>query len=97
MRLLSNGLCHAVRSPNLPSKQQSCHNNVKNVRKVYNIKIFLIPGLIIDLASATVSVGRIRGIPDPMAGDEKAYFITYEFLSHQKPVNLVMYPSYYSS
>ncbi|KAF1389194.1 hypothetical protein PFLUV_G00070910 [Perca fluviatilis] len=49
--------------------------------------------LIVDRASATVSVGRMRGIPDPlMSVDENApdfpviiysYFITYEFLSHQ--------------
>ncbi|XP_040897934.1 leucine-rich repeat-containing protein 43-like [Toxotes jaculatrix] len=54
--------------------------------------------LIVDLASATVTVGRMKGIPDPvMSGDENApdfpvvthsYFITYEFLSHQTPVNL---------
>ncbi|XP_028270766.1 leucine-rich repeat-containing protein 43-like [Parambassis ranga] len=53
--------------------------------------------LIVDMTSATVSVGRIRGIPDPsMSVDEKCldfpvvtltYFITYEFLSHQTPVN----------
>ncbi|XP_078105859.1 leucine-rich repeat-containing protein 43-like [Sander vitreus] len=53
--------------------------------------------LIVDRASATVSVGRMRGIPDPlMSVDENApdfpvitysYFITYEFLSHQT-VNL---------
>ncbi|XP_049906143.1 leucine-rich repeat-containing protein 43-like [Epinephelus moara] len=49
--------------------------------------------LIEDRASATVSVGRVRGIPDPlMSLDENTpdfpvitygYFITYEFLSHQ--------------
>ncbi|XP_042276405.1 leucine-rich repeat-containing protein 43-like [Thunnus maccoyii] len=53
--------------------------------------------LIVDWASATVSVGRMRGIPDPlMSVDENApdfpvitysYFITYVFLSHQTPVN----------
>ncbi|XP_078027196.1 leucine-rich repeat-containing protein 43-like [Epinephelus lanceolatus] len=52
-----------------------------------------ITDLIEDRASATVSVGRVRGIPDPsMSLDENApdfpvitygYFITYEFLSHQ--------------
>ncbi|XP_034726883.1 leucine-rich repeat-containing protein 43-like isoform X2 [Etheostoma cragini] len=49
--------------------------------------------LIVDRASATVRVGRMMGIPDPlMSGDENApdfpvitysYFSTYEFLSHQ--------------
>ncbi|XP_059193563.1 leucine-rich repeat-containing protein 43-like [Centropristis striata] len=53
--------------------------------------------LMVDRASATVRVGRLRGIPDPeMKMDENApdfpvitysYFITYEFLSHQT-VNL---------
>ncbi|XP_051278476.1 leucine-rich repeat-containing protein 43-like isoform X2 [Dicentrarchus labrax] len=55
-------------------------------------------GLIVDRASATVSVGRMRGIPDPLlSADENTpdfpvvtyrYFITYEFLSHQTPMNL---------
>ncbi|KAM7416689.1 hypothetical protein PAMA_018649 [Pampus argenteus] len=49
--------------------------------------------LIVDWASATVSVGRVRGISDPLTSvDENApdfpvvtysYFITYVFLSHQ--------------
>ncbi|XP_074495896.1 leucine-rich repeat-containing protein 43-like [Sebastes fasciatus] len=49
--------------------------------------------MIVDRASATVSVGRMRGIPDPLTcGDENApdfpvitygYFITYDFLSYQ--------------
>ncbi|XP_034396736.1 leucine-rich repeat-containing protein 43-like [Cyclopterus lumpus] len=50
--------------------------------------------LIVDRASATVSVGRVKGIPNPlMRVDENApvvtyaYFITYEFISHQT-VNL---------
>ncbi|XP_075955398.1 leucine-rich repeat-containing protein 43-like [Anarhichas minor] len=53
--------------------------------------------LIVDRASATVSVGRARGIPDPLMRVEEnapdfpvvnyGYFITYEFLSHQT-VNL---------
>ncbi|XP_062273837.1 leucine-rich repeat-containing protein 43-like [Scomber scombrus] len=53
--------------------------------------------LIADWASATVSMGRMRGIPDPMMSvDENApdfpvitysYFVTYVFLSHQRPVN----------
>ncbi|XP_044052300.1 leucine-rich repeat-containing protein 43-like isoform X2 [Siniperca chuatsi] len=52
----------------------------------------------VDRASATVSVGRLRGIPDPlMSVDENTpdfpvvtygYFITYQFLSHQTTVNL---------
>ncbi|XP_029961123.1 leucine-rich repeat-containing protein 43-like [Salarias fasciatus] len=47
----------------------------------------------VDVAAATVNVGRTRGIPDPATRvDDKApdfpvvtysYFITYEFLSHQ--------------
>ncbi|XP_069555448.1 leucine-rich repeat-containing protein 43-like [Brachyistius frenatus] len=51
--------------------------------------------LTVDIASATVSVGRMRGIPDPMMSvDENAqdfpvvtfrYFITYDFV--QTPVN----------
>ncbi|XP_071339131.1 leucine-rich repeat-containing protein 43-like isoform X2 [Trachinotus anak] len=54
--------------------------------------------LIVDHASATVSVRRMKGIPDPsMSADENApefpvvtynYFIAYEFLSHHIPVNL---------
>ncbi|XP_036954192.1 leucine-rich repeat-containing protein 43-like isoform X1 [Acanthopagrus latus] len=54
--------------------------------------------LIVDQASVSVRVGRMRGIPDPMmrAGNSTPdfpvvtyrYFITYEFLSHQTPVNL---------
>ncbi|XP_035514109.1 leucine-rich repeat-containing protein 43-like [Morone saxatilis] len=54
--------------------------------------------LIVDRASATVSIGRMRGIPDPLlSADENtpdfpvvtySYFITYEFLSRQTPVNL---------
>nr|XP_020458044.1 leucine-rich repeat-containing protein 43 isoform X2 [Monopterus albus] len=52
--------------------------------------------LIVGQASVTVRVGRMRGIPDPLSVDENApdfpvitytYFITYEFLSHQTPVN----------
>ncbi|XP_054467750.1 leucine-rich repeat-containing protein 43-like [Anoplopoma fimbria] len=53
--------------------------------------------LIVDRASATVSVGKVRGIPDPLLRVEEnapdfpvvnyGYFITYEFLSHQT-VNL---------
>ncbi|XP_070819956.1 leucine-rich repeat-containing protein 43-like [Chaetodon trifascialis] len=53
--------------------------------------------LIVDRASATVSVGRVKGIPDPMMGvDENtpefpvvtfSYFITYDFICLQKPVN----------
>ncbi|XP_042343753.1 leucine-rich repeat-containing protein 43-like [Plectropomus leopardus] len=49
--------------------------------------------LIVNWASATVSVGKVRGIPDPSTSvDENApdfpvitygYFITYGFLSHQ--------------
>ncbi|XP_041854487.1 leucine-rich repeat-containing protein 43-like [Melanotaenia boesemani] len=48
--------------------------------------------VIIDVASATVTVGRMRGIPDPlMSKDDKAsdfpfvtyrYFITYKFFGH---------------
>lgn len=54
----------------------------------------------VDHASATVSVGRVSGIPDPlMSVDENApdfpvvtfsYFITYEFFC---PGYLVMFPS----
>ncbi|KAI3372833.1 hypothetical protein L3Q82_023282, partial [Scortum barcoo] len=60
--------------------------------------------LIVDQATVTVCVGRMRGIPS-MSVDEDApdfpvitysYFITYEFLSHQTPVNLVIYPSHTS-
>ncbi|KAM9743604.1 leucine-rich repeat-containing protein 43-like [Menidia menidia] len=45
--------------------------------------------LIVDLASATVRVGRVRGIPDPLKGKASdfpvvsyKYFITYGFLRH---------------
>nr|XP_046243473.1 leucine-rich repeat-containing protein 43-like [Scatophagus argus] len=54
--------------------------------------------LIVDRASATVRLGKIRGIPDPLiSADENTpdypvvtygYFITYEFLSHQTPASL---------
>ncbi|AWP07172.1 putative leucine-rich repeat-containing protein 43 [Scophthalmus maximus] len=54
--------------------------------------------LIMDQASLTVSVGRMKGMPDPlMSVDENtpdfpvvaySYFISYEFLSHQTPNNL---------
>ncbi|XP_040012257.1 LOW QUALITY PROTEIN: leucine-rich repeat-containing protein 43-like [Xiphias gladius] len=57
--------------------------------------------LIVDQASATVSVGRMTGIPDPLTSMDKnapdfpvvnySYFITYEFLSHHTPVNLTVY------
>uniref|UniRef100_A0A3Q2NQ34 Leucine rich repeat containing 43 n=1 Tax=Fundulus heteroclitus TaxID=8078 RepID=A0A3Q2NQ34_FUNHE len=53
--------------------------------------------LIEDVASVTVSLSRLRGIPDPlMAVDKKApdfpvvthrYFISYQFLSHQTSDN----------
>uniref|UniRef100_A0AAZ1Y3L6 Leucine rich repeat containing 43 n=1 Tax=Oreochromis aureus TaxID=47969 RepID=A0AAZ1Y3L6_OREAU len=53
--------------------------------------------LAVDIASATVSVGRMTGIPDPrMTVDDKApnfpvvsyrYFITYESLRHQTPAH----------
>ncbi|KAM4577102.1 leucine-rich repeat-containing protein 43-like [Odontesthes bonariensis] len=51
--------------------------------------------MIVDVASATVSVGKLRGIPDPlMSANGNAsdfpvvtygYFITYEFLSQHTP------------
>ncbi|XP_062240976.1 leucine-rich repeat-containing protein 43-like isoform X2 [Platichthys flesus] len=51
----------------------------------------------VDQASVTVRVGRVKGIPDPlMSVDETApdfpvvtysYFITYEFLTDQTPVD----------
>ncbi|XP_018523958.1 leucine-rich repeat-containing protein 43 isoform X1 [Lates calcarifer] len=53
--------------------------------------------LIVDQASATVNVGRVKGLPDPLSADENApdfpvvtysYFITYEFLSDQTPATL---------
>ncbi|KAK2902067.1 hypothetical protein Q8A73_011813 [Channa argus] len=53
--------------------------------------------LMVDQASAVVSVGRMRGLPDPLSVDENypdlpvvsySYLITYEFLSHQTPVSL---------
>ncbi|KAM9360668.1 leucine-rich repeat-containing protein 43-like [Symphorus nematophorus] len=54
--------------------------------------------MIVDQASATVSVGRMRGIPDPLMNVDEStpdfpvvtysYYITYEFPSHQTPVNL---------
>ncbi|XP_070689491.1 leucine-rich repeat-containing protein 43-like [Pempheris klunzingeri] len=54
-------------------------------------------GLIVHHASATVSVGRMRGIPDPLMSLDNApdfpvvtysYFITYDFLNHQTLVNM---------
>lgn len=70
---------------------------------VYNMIVFFRKGLTLDQALATVTVGRMRGIPDPlMSVDENtpdfpvvtsSYYITYEFLSHQTPVDQVMYPS----
>lgn len=60
--------------------------------------------LAVDIASATVSVGRMTGIPDPrMTVDDKApnfpvvsyrYFISYVFLRHQTPAHSVTYPSH---
>ncbi|XP_069379812.1 leucine-rich repeat-containing protein 43 isoform X2 [Paralichthys olivaceus] len=54
--------------------------------------------VIVDQASATVRVGGVMGIPDPLMNvDENApdfpvvtysYFITYEFLTQETPVNL---------
>ncbi|XP_035809736.2 leucine-rich repeat-containing protein 43 isoform X2 [Amphiprion ocellaris] len=54
--------------------------------------------LITDTASATVNVGRMRGILDPLMSVEEnapdfpvvsfSYFITYEFLSHETPGEL---------
>ncbi|XP_039887488.1 leucine-rich repeat-containing protein 43-like [Simochromis diagramma] len=53
--------------------------------------------LAVSIASPTVSVGRMMGIPDPrMTVDDKVpvfpvvsyhYFITYEFLRHQTPAH----------
>lgn len=64
----------------------------------------LCTGLAVGIASPTVSVGRMMGIPDPrMTVDDKApvfpvasyhYFITYEFLRHQTPAHSVTYPSH---
>ncbi|CAJ1068179.1 leucine-rich repeat-containing protein 43-like [Xyrichtys novacula] len=55
--------------------------------------------LIVEWASASVSVGRMRGIPDPvMSVDENApefplvtysYYISYKFLRHQTAANLL--------
>ncbi|XP_034548659.1 leucine-rich repeat-containing protein 43-like [Notolabrus celidotus] len=57
--------------------------------------------LIMEQVSATVSVGRMRGIPDPMMSvDENApdfplitysYFISYGFFSHQPAANLMLH------
>ncbi|XP_061586218.1 leucine-rich repeat-containing protein 43-like [Cololabis saira] len=48
--------------------------------------------LIVDTASVTVTVGKVRGIPDPlMSVNEKAtvvsYSITYDFLTHDSKVD----------
>lgn len=56
----------------------------------------------VDVALTTVSVGRMRGIPDPMMkvdGSELPfvtykYFISYEFPNHRTPDNLVIHLSY---
>lgn len=72
---------------------------------VYNIMIaFFRKGLTLDWASSTVRVGRMRGVPDPLTDvDENtpefpaitySYYITYDFFSHQEPVEQVMYPSF---
>lgn len=78
-----------------------CHFiHIKSVLMVYNISIFpFCTDLIVDWASATVSVGRMRGISDPlMSADENtpdfpvvtySYFITYVFFSHQTCANQV--------
>ncbi|KAG8011991.1 Leucine-rich repeat-containing protein 43 [Nibea albiflora] len=54
--------------------------------------------LTVDRASATVGVGRMRGIPDPLSADNCTnsdfpvvtyrYYITYDFFSHRIPDNL---------
>ncbi|TMS03734.1 Leucine-rich repeat-containing protein 43 [Larimichthys crocea] len=51
--------------------------------------------LTVDRASATVSIGRMRGIPDPLSADNctnsdfpvvtYGYFITYDFCGHEIP------------
>ncbi|XP_037832888.1 leucine-rich repeat-containing protein 43-like [Kryptolebias marmoratus] len=56
--------------------------------------------LIVDVASVTVNLSRLRGIPDHSMGVNKkapdfplitySYFITYQFLSHSTPDNPVM-------
>ncbi|XP_029018535.1 leucine-rich repeat-containing protein 43-like isoform X2 [Betta splendens] len=55
-------------------------------------------GLIVDQASVKVSVGRMRGIPDPQTSADKdspdlpvvaySFSVSYEFLSHQTPIDL---------
>ncbi|XP_019113053.2 leucine-rich repeat-containing protein 43 [Larimichthys crocea] len=53
--------------------------------------------LTVDRASATVSIGRMRGIPDPLSADNGTnsdfpvvtygYFITYDFCGHEIPAD----------
>lgn len=69
----------------------------------YNNRI-IFPGLLVDQASVKVSVGRMGGIPDPVPSRDKnspdlpvvtfSFYVTYEFLSHRTPIELVMYPNY---
>lgn len=68
---------------------------------------FFCEGLTLDRALVAVSMGRMKGISDPlMRVDDNtpdfpvvtySHFITYEFLSHQTLTEPVMYPSYNSS
>lgn len=79
--------------------------HIKHVLTGLNIGIYVLcTDLVAGMASATVNVGRLMGIPDPlMSVDDKApdfpvvtysYFISYDFLSHQTLAHLVTYSSY---
>lgn len=70
----------------------------------YNLRIIdICADLKADTALATVSVGRMRGMPDPTVRVEGSapelfvttkYYIFYEFPSHHAPNNLVIHSSY---
>lgn len=55
-------------------------------------------GLTLDWISAVVSVGKLKGIPDPLMGIENDtsdfpnYYVRYDFFAHQTPAATVAHP-----
>lgn len=64
---------------------------------------FLCEGFTFDWTSAIVTVGKLKGIPDPLMGTENNassfpaaaynYYVTYNFLTHQMPAATVARPA----
>lgn len=64
---------------------------------------FLCEGFTFDSTSVTVTVGKLKGIPDPLMGTENNptsfpaaaynYYVTYNFLTHQIPAATVARPA----